>query len=394
MIVKLTQSLVDSYVLPENTTHDRELVHEGRLGLYLLVSKSGNKTFFIRYRSPVSGKTSHKKLGSASDISLAKAKEMTKIIRADIAQGIDPKAEVKVRKESMIFRDYFYNIYMKKYAEVRKRSSGFDLKVFKRRIEPSGIADKKLIDISRKDLYDLQGSLMESKLANGTVNRAISLLKGCLSRAVEFELLEKNVGTRFPMLPENGLQNRFLNDDELARLMSVLWSDHNRPVCHILIWLISTGARLNEALTARASDVDESSKAWTINAEQAKNKRSRVVPLNSVALKALSERYSNSEWLWPNPKTGKPYTTITRVWYRLKKEAGIENCRIHDLRHTFGSYLAQANVSGSEIMAALGHQDFRTTLRYLHRSHDDGLRVSAHVADRISNAMKSASGEN
>ena len=47
---------------------------------------------------------------------------------------------------------------------------------------------------------------------------------------------------------------------------------------------------------------------------------------------------------------------------------------------------------GSEIMHALGHQDFRTTLKYLHRSHDDGLRVSAHVADRIARAMAASGG--
>lgn len=394
MLIKLTQSLVDSYSLPENSTKQLELVHEGRSGLYLLISNTGNKTFYARYRHPESGKTTHKKLGLASEVSLAQAKKLTKILRSEIAQGNDPKAEVNARKDSIIFRDYFHNIYMKQYAEIRKRSSNDDLKIFKNRIEPTGLADKKLIDISRKNFFDLQSSLMQSGLANGTVNRAISLFKGCMSRAVEFELLEKNVGTRFPMLPENNQQDRFLDDDELARLMSVLQSDQNRPVCLILLWLISTGARLNETLTAKACDVDESRKAWTISAEQAKGKRSRVVPLNSVALKTLSERDSKSVWLWPNPKTGRPYTTITRVWHRLRKEAGIENCRIHDLRHTFGSYLAQANVGGSEIMAALGHQDFRTTLRYLHRSHADGLRVSAHVADRIARVMKDASGSN
>jgi integrase len=235
---------------------------------------------------------------------------------------------------------------------------------------------------------------MQQGLANGTVNRAVQLLKGSLNRARDWEFIQDSPGTRFPMLPENNQQNRFLDDKELARLISVLKSDHNRPVCQILLWLISTGARLNEALTAKICDVDENRRAWTINADQAKSKRSRVVPLNDIALMTLSERDSKSEWLWPNPKTGNPFTTITRVWYRLKREAGITNCRIHDLRHTFGSYLAQANVSGPELMHALGHQDFRTTLRYLHWSHSDGLRVASHVADRINRAMKAASGSN
>ena len=333
MVIHLTQSLVDSYKLPENSPKQVELVDDGRSGLYLLVTKSGSKSFFIRYRGPESNVTAHKKLGLASDISLSQAKDLVKKIRADISQGNDPKIDEKNRRHSINFRDFFINHYMERHANLRKKSALFDLRVFKIRLEPV-LGDKRLLDISRKDLFALQDSLMQQGLADGTINRAVQLLKGNLNRASDWEFLQDSPGTRFPMLPEIAQQGRFLDDDELARLISVLRSDRNRSVCQILLWLISTGARLNEALTAKICDVDETRKAWTIQSEQAKNKRSRIVPLNEIALKVLKERTSDSEWLWPNQKTGKPFTTITRVWYRLRKEAGITNCRIHDLRHT------------------------------------------------------------
>ena len=69
MIIKLTQTLVNNYQIPaELNVKQQELVDEGRTGLYLLVTKSGMKTFYLRYRSAQKGnKTVHIKLGRAND---------------------------------------------------------------------------------------------------------------------------------------------------------------------------------------------------------------------------------------------------------------------------------------------------------------------------------------
>ena len=68
-----------------------------------------------------------------------------------------------------------------------------------------------------------------------------------------------------------------------------------------------------------------------------------------------------------NKATGKPYTTIMRVWYRIRREAGLSyKVRIHDLRHTWGSILASKGISLYEISILMQHADQRSSARYAH----------------------------
>ena len=113
--------------------------------------------------------------------------------------------------------------------------------------------------------------------------------------------------------------------EQLDRLVEVLKTDTNRMVCLILMFLISTGARLNEALTATWKNVSVEGGVWKVDAMLSKSKKSRSIPLNDSALWVLEQLTSKgkSVYLFPSPVTGKPYTTITRAWYRLRKKAKI-----------------------------------------------------------------------
>jgi hypothetical protein len=93
--------------------------------------------------------------------------------------------------------------------------------------------------------------------------------------------------------------------------------------------------------------------------------------LNPSALWILEEvgTRGRTEFAFVNEETGKPYTTITRVWYRIRKKAGLSSkTRLHDLRHTFGKMVLEAGHSLEELRRALSHADARTTLRYSHLS--------------------------
>ena len=71
--------------------------------------------------------------------------------------------------------------------------------------------------------------------------------------------------------------------------MNVLRTDENRPVCLIAMFLLSTGARLNEALSATWSQIDRENRVWRISAINSKSKRMRSVPLNDSALEVLAQ---------------------------------------------------------------------------------------------------------
>ena len=85
---------------------------------------------------------------------------------------------------------------------------------------------------------------------------------------------------------DNQVEN-YLDDDQLQRLLGVLRTDKNRMVCLILMFLLSTGARLNEALTATWKNINRDGGVWKVNALLSKSKRSRSIPLHDSALWVL-----------------------------------------------------------------------------------------------------------
>ena len=80
--------------------------------------------------------------------------------------------------------------------------------------------------------------------------------------------------------------------------------------------------------------------------------------------------YPKCEWLVPNPKTGKPYVSIFGAWDTARKRAGLDEVRIHDLRHSFASFLINSGRSLYEVQKILGHTQVKTTQRYAHLSQD------------------------
>ena len=92
----------------------------------------------------------------------------------------------------------------------------------------------------------------------------IKLRRRLLNLAVQWEFLEKNVlrGIKLRMV-DNELHD-VADDDQLTSLVEVLRTDENRPVCNILMFLLSTGARLNEALQCKAVEVDMEKRIWNI----------------------------------------------------------------------------------------------------------------------------------
>ena len=112
-------------------------------------------------------------------------------------------------------------------------------------------------------------------------------------------------------------------------------------------------------------------RVWKIPAINSKSKRPASVPLNDSAMYVLEQldTRGKSEYLFVNKATGKPFVSIMRVWYRIKKAAGLnDKVRIHDLRHTWGSMLASKGISLYEISILMQHADQRSSARYAHVS--------------------------
>lgn len=338
-------------------------------GLYVEVrdTSPGTGTYYLRYKD-ASRKTCHQKIGRVSDIDLATARERAKALRAKITLGADPSAEKKAANAVPTYAVFFTDHYLP-FAKQRKRSWKRDEELFNLRLKDL-FGHRRLNQITRSQIQAFHTGMKAEGLAGATCDHQIKLLRRTLNLAVEWGMLERNPAAGFKLFNEDNKVENYLDDEQLQRLLTVLRTYRNRPVCNIALWLLSTGARLNEALQARWDLVDKESQVWRIPAATSKSKRARSVPLNDSAIEILNtlDTKDKFEYLFINRKTRKPFTTIHKVWERIRIQAGLPHFRLHDLRHSYASFLINAGRSLYEVQVALGHSQPIITQRYSHLS--------------------------
>lgn len=357
-------------------------------GLFIEVraSNPGQGTWYLRYRNK-ENKTAYQRIGRTADISLSDARKQAKTIKAEIELGSDPSGEKKAKLAILSFDAFFVDHYLP-YVTPRKRSWKRDEELYRLRIAKV-FGNKRLDLITRQQIQSFHTDLKAEDLAPATCDHHVKLLRHALNLAVEWELLEKNPAARVPLFNVDNKRESYLNDEELQRLVSVLHSHKNRNVCAVIVWLLSTGARCGEALKATWDQIDRPNRTWRIPSNNSKSKRVRSVPLNESAIAVLDqlEIGSSSPFIFVSPNTGQPYTTIMKSWERIRALAGLPHLRIHDLRHSFASFLVNSGMSLYSVQQILGHSDPSVTTRYAHLS-TKSLQEAANCASmKIKEAM-------
>ena len=114
-----------------------------------------------------------------------------------------------------------------------------------------------------------------------------------------------------------------------------------------------------------------------------KNKQSQTVPINKNCIKILRkcQELKLSEFVFPST-VGNYYSTFDETWRRIRRKAGL-TIRLHDLRHTYASYLASSGkVDIYTLKELLGHSTIEMTQRYAHLV-NGALKRAVHVADEV-----------
>ena len=391
-IVKLTQSFINNELhCPEGKARI-ENCDPDLPGLYVEVRKSspGQGTYYLRYKDS-KGKTCHQKISKTHEMTLVDARKAAKTLKAEINLGADPRGEEKAKRAVLNYSDFFEQHYMP-YVKVRKRSFRSDSSFYRLRLKAE-FGDLRLNQITRQHIQTFHTRMSDEGLAAATSNHYLKLLKHSLNLAIDWDMLDTNPASRIPLFHEDNQVENLLSDEQLERLMMVLKTDENRNVCLIAIFLLSTGVRLNEALQAKWSQVDQKNRVWRIPASNSKSKRTRAVPLNDSALDVLNQlttrdRYEN---LFVNFQTQLPYTTISKVWGRLRKKADLNFLRIHDLRHQFASFLVNSGQTLFMVQQILGHSSPAVSQRYAHLS-TKSLQEAANTASIMINGAMAATG--
>lgn len=390
-IVKLTPQFVASATCPEGKNRI-EYVCETQPGFYLLVNSTGKTaSYFYRYRNS-SGVLRHVHIGRAADISLSDARKKALKIRSEVTLGQDPRGDVLAQKSVMTFGTFFETMYLE-HAKKFKRSWQRDEQLYRIRIKDI-FGNRRLNQISKHDIMKFHADLPSQGLAPASCDHHLKLIKHVYNLAIDWEVYEgKNPAARVPMYNADNRIENLLSDEELQRLITVLRTDSNRPICLIMLFLLSTGARLNEALQAKWSDIDMKNRVWTIPATNSKSKRNRAVPLNQSATDVLKQLDTTtvSEYAFVNRKTGLPFVNISKVWHRLRDEAKLsKKMRLHDARHCTAHLMASAGRSLLDIQMVLGHAHYSTTTRYARLSMKTLHEASGTVSNKIGLFPKAA----
>lgn len=357
-------------------------------GLYLLVSDTGNQTFF--WRTKVDGKTTHKKLGNTSAISLANARaEVTRLKAEQAALAHQTPASVEqTAKEDMTLGDLWVDYYDFAKTTIPRSVKRLE-QLWRIRIKPR-FSHMKLREISMREVQSFMMDLRKEGLSAATADYHGALLKRLGSMAVRWGYLDTNFTKGIQLFHEfNGVEN-VLNDAQLHKLLTVLHTDSNRPICLLALLLLSSGMRLNEALSAQWKNVSIENRLWTVPRELSKSKRQRNVVLSDSAIEIIQQidRKESDVYVFTNRKTNKPFVNVFKPWNRLRIKAGVPFLRLHDLRHMYATYCVNNGRSIFEVSQLLGHADTRTTIRYSHLSSKTLLEAANSVSTKMTDVMR------
>ncbi|UJF19132.1 site-specific integrase [Vibrio sp. SS-MA-C1-2] len=392
---KITSSALKALSVSDKRINDTEVS-----GFHALKFESGKVVYYVYYR--LDGKQVNHKLGLASDLSPSQARDLAKVKLGQVAQGSDVQEQRKEARQDNKRKSFlnFDTFLTKKYFPyLESRNPKTSAKIFKHlRSQFSHLLHKDLDQITAWDIEKWKSERVKLGRAASTINYSINTLKGALSRAVDWELIESHNLKAVKVIKADNTRIRYLSSLEEKRLFdevkyrdqsirekresankhreirgNVLFSsfdgvrfvDYVEP---IIITAINTGLRRGELLSLLWSDIYFEQRYLKVRATNSKSKKSRIVPLNDSALEALRlwrQQNSYHKFVFI-AQEDKPLTDIKKPWLKLIEKAGIDNFNFHDLRHHFASKLVMAGVDLNTVRELLGHSDLKMTLRYAH----------------------------
>ena len=318
--------------------------------------------------------------------SLTVAREQEALIRARLVEEDYTPVDKATRLQTLFEKSYL------PWAKREKKSWKSDELRFKRHILPF-FGNRKIKDIKPTHIEALKEKRIKEGAKNATVNRDLALLKTIYNKAMKWELYQgKNPVILAGMLPEdNEHVARSLTESEAERLLREVPLE-TKP---IIEFAIATGLRKSNILNMKWDQIDRGNRI--IYLPKTKSGKALQLPLNDWALEILKgvPRHIRSPYVFCK-LDGKPYRDIRGGFKNALKRANLDtSIRLHDLRHTYGSWMAARGVPTSILKDLLGHSTLVMVDRYTHMGHQTLLdmanrmtRPSGKPANHIANKKK------
>lgn len=396
---KITKRLVEAL---KPKTADYFVWDTHVIGFGLRVRSSGHKSYVLQYRHE--GRARRYAIGlhgSPWTVEAARA-EATRLLGA-VVSDIDVQAE-KVEKRADLTVAELCDLYIE-VGLATKKSSSVDAarSDIENHVKPV-LGARKAASIGRADVERLlldvaagftartarsrkKRGLSRVRGGKGAANSVVRTLSAALGFGVARGVRLDNPAVGVPRFPERKIE-RFLSPAELARLGEALAAaeaigvESQYAVAAIRL-LALTGCRRNEILTLKWAYIDYGHKCLRLPDSKTGAKVVHVGVAVLALLKAIPEVPGNP-YVVPGWRGEGHVVDLQQVWARIRKAAGLDDVRLHDLRHSFASVGASRGDSLLVIGALLGHRSAKTTERYAHLANHPVKSAAERISHEIS----------
>lgn len=376
----LTRHIVQTAACPAGRSKV-DVFDTGQRGFMLEVRASGGKTFYQRYTDD-RGRERQFKIGPADVLTLDQARRKARLILAQALVGADPQRERRELREIPTIKEFVRDRYLP-YVKGYKRSWVTDETVLRLHILPH-LGTQPVDQLKNEQISDLLQSMRDRGYSSGTTNRVLILLRYIynLGRKWRIAGMAQNPTLGLSTAPDVQ-RDRFLTPEETQRLIASIETDENQTAAQAIMLLLLTGGRRNEITQAKWEYVNWDRR--TLLVPLSKSGKPRAIALNGEALALLRAipRQDGNPYIFPSPVNGKPSASLFFPWDRIRKRAGLKDVRLHDLRHSYASFLVNRGISLYVVQGLLGHAHARTTQRYAHLAHETLLDAAEHVAEAV-----------
>ncbi|MHC2467146.1 tyrosine-type recombinase/integrase [Bradyrhizobium embrapense] len=392
----------------------------GLAGFGVRVMPSGHRSYFVQYRNK-EGRSRWYTIGAHGKVTVDQARTIAKRVLHSAADGKDPAAERETFRTAPTVSDLL-DRYLTEH--VKKRNAATTQAEVERlvtiHIRPA-LGGLKVAAVTRNDISKLHRAL------SGTPRQANFALSVCSKAFSLAELWDMRPDGTNPCkrIERNAEMHRerFLSGDELSRLGAVLrqaettglpWKvDESKPnskhlpgaehrftvysrvTTAVVELLLYTGCRLSEVLSLRWDQIDFN--AGTILLRKTKAGKPQTVTLNAPARQVLNSlsRDKDCPWVLPGKRISdkdqwKPLAkdAMEAAWQRIRAVANINDVRMHDLRHTVGTYAGQSGANAFLVRDLLRHANVAMTGRYVNKADDPVRALNDLVGERIAASLE------
>jgi integrase len=378
--IRLTDKIVDELPIPAKGSkfhrdapdkHGRDWVP----GFGAVITSTGHRGFAFEDRN-AAGRQYRITIGSRPAWATVAARKEAAALKFRTDRGEDPAAErVAARRAETVSQ--LCDQFLADHAAGKRSERDYKSIVAELRRE---IGTLKVAAVTKQDIQRVHRKITQRGKPY-RANRTRSIASIMFNYAIDNEMRADNPCRGVKPNPEEP-RKRYLTAAEHSRLMTVLAGYRNQSTADIFRLALFTGCRIGEAMRATWVQFDEENfTQWTKPASTTKQKKEHSIPLSAPAQQLLMRVHRTSNGR-PTVFPAVHQSWLREQWVEICKTAEIHALRIHDLRHSFASTLANEKVPLQVVGQLLGHSKIATTERYSHL-YQDVLRQATELAGKV-----------